>query len=49
VNEDNCYVLVNLGKKGKTKVNGEVIERALLKNGDLITVGKTTCKFVEGR
>ncbi len=47
--EDNCYALVNLGKKGKTKVNGEVVDRYLLKNGDLVTVGKTTFKFIEER
>ena len=40
--------LINLGKKGKTKVNGEVVERHVLKNGDLVTVGKTTFKFLEG-
>jgi pSer/pThr/pTyr-binding forkhead associated (FHA) protein len=49
VNENNCYSLVNLGKKGKTRVNGEPIERYVLKNGDLISVGKSTFKFVEGR
>jgi pSer/pThr/pTyr-binding forkhead associated (FHA) protein len=49
VNENNCYSLVNLGKNGKTRVNGEPIERYVLKNGDLISVGKSTFKFVEGR
>jgi pSer/pThr/pTyr-binding forkhead associated (FHA) protein len=47
--EDNQFLLVNLGRKGKTKVNGEEIERCILKNGDLITVGKSTFRFVEGR
>jgi pSer/pThr/pTyr-binding forkhead associated (FHA) protein len=42
------FALVNLGRKGKSKVNGEPVERAVLKNGDLITVGKSTFKFVEG-
>ena len=48
VKEDCGYSVVNLGKKGKTSVNGEPTERALLKNGDLISVGKSTFKFVEG-
>lgn len=48
VNENNCFALINLGKSGKTKLNGEPVTRAVLKNGDLITVGKSTFKFVEG-
>ncbi|MFQ5500075.1 MAG: FHA domain-containing protein [Candidatus Zixiibacteriota bacterium] len=47
--EDNMFTIVNLGRKGKTRVNGEPMEQAVLKNGDLITVGKTTFKFVEGK
>ena len=47
--ENNIYTLVNLGKSGKTLVNGDPIENYVLKNGDLITVGKTTFKFVEGK
>lgn len=46
--ENNCYVLTNIGKKGKTKVNGEPINQYNLKNGDVITVGNSTFKFVEG-
>ena len=49
VAENNGHNLVNLGRRGKTKVNGEVIDRHVLKNGDLITVGKSTFKFIEGR
>jgi pSer/pThr/pTyr-binding forkhead associated (FHA) protein len=49
VNENNCYALVNLGKAGKTKLNGEPVTRAVLKNGDLVSVGKSTFKFVEGK
>ncbi len=49
VKEDDGHYLINLGKKGKTKVNGEDVERHLLKNGDIITVGKSTFKYVEGR
>jgi len=49
VKEGHVYSLVNLGKSGKTKVNGEETSQCVLKNGDLITVGKTTFKFVEGK
>ena len=49
VNENNAYTLINLGRKGKTKVNGEEISNYVLKNGDLITVGNSTYKFVEGK
>jgi pSer/pThr/pTyr-binding forkhead associated (FHA) protein len=48
VKEDSQYTLVNLGRKSMTKVNGEEIERYILRNGDLITVGKSTFKFIEG-
>ena len=48
VKENSSYCLINLGKSGKTKVNGEAIDNYLLKNGDLITIGKSTFKFVEG-
>ncbi|MEA1980049.1 MAG: FHA domain-containing protein [candidate division Zixibacteria bacterium] len=49
VHDDNCYYIVNLGKKGKTLINGERTEKSVLKNGDIITVGKSTFKFVEGK
>lgn len=42
------FTLSNLGRKGKTLVNGEPINQHLLKNGDLISIGKSTFKFVEG-
>jgi len=48
VKENDGYYFVNLGKSGKTRINGEPVDRSVLKNGDLITVGKTTFKFVEG-
>ncbi|MFQ5454248.1 MAG: FHA domain-containing protein [Candidatus Zixiibacteriota bacterium] len=47
--ENNAYVLSNLGKKDKTLINGEPISKCNLKNGDLITVGKSTFKFIEGK
>ncbi len=49
VKENGGHQLVNLGKKGKVKVNGEQVDRCTLKNDDLITVGKSTYKYVEGR
>ena len=49
VHENGGYSLINLGRSGKTKINGDPIDRAVLKNGDLISVGKSTYKFVEGR
>jgi len=49
VREDSSFFLVNLGRKGKTKLNGEDAENSLIKNGDIITVGKSSYKFVEGR
>ena len=47
-NTDDGYTLNNLGRTGKTKLNGEAVDQAFLKNGDLITVGKSTVRFVEG-
>ena len=48
VKETGGFSLTNLGKKGKTKVNGEPVEQCFVKNGDILTVGKSTFKFVEG-
>jgi pSer/pThr/pTyr-binding forkhead associated (FHA) protein len=49
VSESEGFWIVNLGKKGKTKINGEQVERYLLKNDDIIQVGKTVYRFVENR
>jgi pSer/pThr/pTyr-binding forkhead associated (FHA) protein len=46
--EPEGYALINLGRRGKTKVNGEEVDRVWLKNGDLISVGKSAFKFVQG-
>jgi pSer/pThr/pTyr-binding forkhead associated (FHA) protein len=48
VRDPGGFSIVNLGKKNKTMVNGEPVEQINLKNGDIITVGKSTYKFVEG-
>jgi len=48
VRKDNEVTLINLGRRGKTAVNGEPIDQHRLKNGDFVTIGKTTFKFIEG-
>jgi pSer/pThr/pTyr-binding forkhead associated (FHA) protein len=48
VKESDQHILVNLGRKGKMKVNGEEVSRHNLKNGDIIQVGKSIFRFVEG-
>lgn len=48
VKENDGHYFVNLGKSGKCKINGEPADRCVLKNGDIVTVGKTTFKYVEG-
>ncbi len=47
--EDDGFWIVNLGKKGKTKINGEEINRHILRNDDIIQVGKSVYRFVENR
>src|SRR4030067_1044844 len=49
VEEDTSHVLVNVGKKGKTKVNGEDVDRCVVKNDDLIQVGKSVFRSLEGK
>jgi len=49
VKEEDQFSIINLGRKGKTKVNGEPVDRQPLKNDDVIQVGKSVFRFVEGR
>jgi len=42
------FVLVNVGRRGRTKVNGERVQRYRLKNDDLIEVGRSVFRFVQG-
>lgn len=49
VKEGEEYYLMNLGRKGKTKVNGESVTRTILKNSDIIQIGKSTFRFVEDK
>jgi len=48
VKEEGQFTIVNLGRSGKTKVNGESVNRHGLKNGDIVQVGKSVFRFVEG-
>ena len=48
IKDKDDFVLVNLGRKGKTKVNGESIQRYRLKNDDLIEVGRSVFRFIQG-
>lgn len=48
IKEGENYFLVNLGRNGKTRVNGEDVDRVQLKNSDIIQVGKSSFRFVEG-
>lgn len=48
-NENQTFCLINLGSQKRVLVNGEPTSRCVLKNGDIVTVGKSTYKFVEGR
>ncbi len=47
VREGAVFSIINIGRKGKTLVNGEPIQSSLLRNGDLVSVGKSTFRFVE--
>lgn len=47
--ENHFYVLTNLGRKSKTVVNGQPVTQYNLKNGDLITIGISTFRFIEGK
>lgn len=48
IKDKDDFVLVNLGRKGKAKVNGESIQRYRLKNDDLIGVGRSVFRFIQG-
>lgn len=49
IKEKDSHVLVNLGRKGKTKVNGDEVQRHPLKNDDLLEVGKSVFRFIQGK
>jgi hypothetical protein len=49
VKDGENFWVVNLGRKGLSKVNGEEIENCMLKNDDILQVGKTVFRFIENR
>ena len=46
--ENGQHVLTNVGGRGRTRLNGAAIEEAVLKNGDLVQIGKSVYRFVAG-
>lgn len=46
--EKDSFYLLNLGRKNKTRVNGESVHKQRLRNDDLIQVGRSIFRFVEG-
>lgn len=42
------YVLSNVGGRGKTRLNGSPVEEAVLKNGDLMQIGRSVFRFIAG-
>lgn len=49
VKDGSDFWIVNLGRKGFAKVNGEPVDNYMLKNDDIIQVGKTVFRFIENR
>lgn len=48
VKEGEAFTVFNLGRRDKTRVNGEPVNSMTLKNGDIIEVGKSIFRFIEG-
>ncbi len=48
VREGNSYSIVNVGRRGRTRINGVPTESVTLKNGDIVEVGKSVFRFIEG-
>ena len=48
IREGESFSIMNIGHGGKTKVNGETVNATTLKNGDIIEVGKSVFRFIEG-
>jgi pSer/pThr/pTyr-binding forkhead associated (FHA) protein len=46
--EADGYHLVNIGRSKKTKVNGEIADGVILKNGDVVQIGGSTFRFIAG-
>ncbi len=48
IKQNENFLLLNLGRMKRTKVNGEPIQRQRLKNDDLVQIGRSVFRFVEG-
>jgi len=49
IREPDGFYLVNLGRRGKTRLNGEAVsDKQSLKNDDLIQVGKSVFRYLDG-
>ena len=46
--ENGQYVLMNVGSRSKTRVNGEPVDKITLKNADIVQIGSTVFRFVAG-
>lgn len=46
--QNNTFTVVNVGRENKTRVNGEPVENAILKNGDVLEVGNSAFRFIQG-
>jgi pSer/pThr/pTyr-binding forkhead associated (FHA) protein len=46
--DGDSFTIVNLGRTGKTRVNGQPVDNVTIKNGDIIEVGKSVFRFIEG-
>lgn len=44
--DSESVTLVNVGRQGKSSVNGEPTENTRLKNGDIVQVGRSTFRFI---
>jgi len=42
------FTIDNVGRKNKTKINGEEVSHAILKNGDVLEVGNSAFRFIQG-
>lgn len=49
IKDKDDFLLVNVGRKGKTRVNGEPTQRYCLKNDDLVEVGRSVFRFIQGK
>jgi pSer/pThr/pTyr-binding forkhead associated (FHA) protein len=48
IKDKDDFVLVNVGRWSKSRVNGESVRRHRLRNDDLIEIGKSVFRFMQG-